>query len=71
MKELSVVPVVTTIVGITIGILLVGNLLVPTVQPIMSSVTSIDPTWGSLIGVVVVCTIIGLVVYAIRGVTEA
>lgn len=58
--------VVTTIVAITIGVLLIGNLLVPQAQSVINTMNEQDQGgWASLVGVVVVISIISLVVVAL------
>lgn len=58
--------VVTTIVAITIGVLLIGNLLVPQAQEVIDSLNeSGQENWGMLVGVVVLVSIISLVVVAL------
>lgn len=58
--------VVTTIVAITIGVLLIGNLLVPQAQSVINTMTENGQGgWASLVGVVIVVSIISLVVVAL------
>lgn len=58
--------VVTTIVAVTIGVILVGSLLVPEAQSVIKTLTdSGNETWANLIGVVVVVSIISLIVVAL------
>lgn len=76
---LSINSVTITIVAIAIGIVLIGSLLAPVAADVMSQLTStVDghavyesgESWASLIGVVVVVSIIGLVVVAINNYTK-
>lgn len=63
--------VVMTIIAITVGVLLVGTLLVPQAQSVIDSLTkSGQGTWASLIGVVVMISIIGLVLVSVYGFSE-
>ena len=63
--------IVMTIISITIGILLVGTLLVPQAQSVIDSLTkSGQGTWASLIGVVVMISIIGLVLVSVYGFSD-
>ena len=60
-----------TIVAITVGVLLVGTLLVPQAQEVIDSLTSSGQgSWASLIGVVVMVSIIGLVLIAVYGFSD-
>lgn len=77
---LSINSVTITIVAIAIGIVLIGSLLAPVAADVMSQLTATDSSghaifesgesWASLIGVVVVVSIIGLVVVAINNYTK-
>lgn len=63
--------VVMTIIAITVGVLLVGTLLVPQAQSVIDSLTdSGQGTWASLIGVVVMISIIGLVLVSVYGFSD-
>lgn len=63
--------VVITIISITVGVLLVGTLLVPQAQSVIDSLTkSGQGTWASLIGVVVMISIIGLVLVSVYGFSD-
>lgn len=76
---LSINGTVITIVSITIGIVLVGSLLAPVANDVMSDLTETDgsgnaiyengASWASLVGVVVVIAVIGLIVVAVNGYT--
>ena len=60
-----------TIIAITVGVLLVGTLLVPQAQSVIDSLTkSGQGTWASLIGVVVMISIIGLVLVSVYGFSD-
>ena len=77
---LSINMVAITIVAISIGLVLIGSLLAPVASDVMSALVATDSsghliyengsTWSSLIGVVVVVSIIGLVVVAINSYTN-
>lgn len=57
---------VITIVSVTIGVILVGSLLVPQAASVIEDLNNQDHgEWASLIGLVVTITIIGLVVAAL------
>lgn len=58
--------VVMTIVSVTIGVILVGSLLIPTATDVIDDLTAAgQDSWASLVGVVVVMTLISLVVVAL------
>lgn len=58
--------VVMTIVSVTIGVILVGSLLVPTASEVIEDLNAAgQDSWASLVGVVVVMTLISLVVVAL------
>lgn len=63
--------VVTTIVAVTIGVMLTCSLLIPTAQDEMEKLTQqgLD-SWSSLVGLVVVVTLISLVVVALYSYTK-
>lgn len=55
-----------TIVSVTIGVILVGSLLIPTASEVIDDLTAAgQDSWASLVGVVVVMTLISLVVVAL------
>lgn len=57
---------VITIVSVTIGVILVGSLLVPQASSVISDLQDKDHgDWASLISLVVTITIIGIVVAAL------
>lgn len=63
---MDVKDVVTTIVAITVGVLLIGTLLVPQAQTVINTMIEKDQEgWASLVSVVVVVSIISLVVIAL------
>ncbi len=67
---MDVSSVVMTVVAVTVGVLLIGNLLIPQVTTVMGKISADHSDWASLLGVVVVCSIIGLVavsLYAFKG----
>ena len=58
--------VVITIVAITVGILLIGSLLVPQAQTVIDDLkTAGQNNWASLVGVVVIVSIVSLIVVAL------
>lgn len=77
---LSINQVAITIVAIAIGLVLIGSLLAPVASDVMAQLTAVDSggkaifeqgkSWSSLIGVVVIVSIIGLVVVAINSYTK-
>lgn len=62
---MDVSSVVMAVVSVTVGILLVGSLLIPQASQVMADLQESHSDWASLIGVVVVCSIIGLVAVAL------
>lgn len=78
--NLSINSVAITIVAIAIGIVLIGSLLAPVAADVMANLTAVDTngdaifesgeSWASLVGVVVIVSIIGLVVVAINNYTK-
>ena len=63
--------VVMTIIAITVGVLLVGTLLIPNAQQVINDLTNAGQgTWASLMGVVVMISIIGLVVVSVYGFSD-
>ena len=77
---LSINQVAITIVAIAIGLVLIGSLLAPIASDVMAQLTATGEggvpifengeSWSSLIGVVVIVSIIGLVVVAINSYTK-
>ena len=64
-KFMDVSGVVMTIVSVTIGVILIGSLMIPQVTSVMSSLQADHPDWADLLGVVVICSIIGLIAVAL------
>lgn len=63
--------VVMTIVAITIGVILVGTLLVPEAQQVIDDLANDGQgTWARLLGVVVMVSIIGLVLVSVYGFSD-
>lgn len=63
--------VVMTIVAITVGVLLLGTLLIPNAQAVITDLTNAgEGTWASLMGVVVMISIIGLVLVSVYGFSD-
>lgn len=58
---MDVSSVVMTVVSVTVGLMLVVNLLIPQAQQAMTSLEAEHSDWAKLIAVVVVCSIISLV----------
>ena len=54
--------VVTTIVAVTIGVMLVGSLLVPMASGVIEDLQTDPPEWAALVSLVVTITIIGIVI---------
>lgn len=62
---MDVSSVVLSVVAVTIGVMLVGTLLIPQVDKVTASLSADHSDWAALFGVVVVCSIIGLVAVAL------
>lgn len=63
--------VVTTIVAVTLGVMLCGSLLIPIASDIMDSLTDAgETTWASMVGVVVLVSLVSLVVVALYSYSE-
>lgn len=63
--------VITSIVAITIGVLLIGSLLVPIASDTMKELTnSQHGTWATMVGVVVLMSFVSLVVIALYSFSE-
>lgn len=63
---MEVQSVVTRIVAITVGVLLIGSLLVPQAQGVIDAMNEAGQSnWASLLGVVVIVSIVSLVVVAL------
>lgn len=57
--------VVMTIVSVTVGVLLIGSLLIPQAEQVIADLQADHPDWAGLLGVVVICSIISLVIVAL------
>lgn len=57
--------VTLTIVSVTIGIILVGSLLIPQVSLVVDDLKVNHPEWASLVSLTATITIIGIVVAAL------
>lgn len=68
---MDVKTVVGTIVAVTIGVILVGSLLVPQATEVIDSLkTDGYGSWANLVSVVVVVTIISLIMVALYSYTS-
>ena len=76
---LSINGTVLTVVSVAIGLILVGSLLAPVAQSVMDDLThetggvadyTEGATWASLVGVLVLFSIIGLLIVAVNGYTN-
>ena len=76
---LSINSTVLTVVSIAIGLILVGSLLAPVAQSVMDDLThetggvpdyTDGATWASLVGVLVLFSIVGLLIVAVNGYTN-
>lgn len=76
---LSINGTVVTIVSVAIGLIMVGSLLAPVAQDVMDTLThetggvadyTEGATWASLVGVLVLFSIIGLLIVAVNGYTN-
>ena len=76
---LSINGTVLTIISVAIGLILVGSLLAPVAQDVMDTLThetggvadyTEGATWASLVGVLVLFSIIGLLIVAVNGYTN-
>ena len=56
---------VLTIVSVTVGIILVGSLLIPQAAAVIDDLTADHPEWAALVSLTVTITIIGIVVAAL------
>lgn len=59
--------VIMSILAVAIGLILIANLLVPIADSAIATLTGVNPMWGTLAGVVVIVSIIGLIVVSISG----
>lgn len=63
--------VVTTIVAVTLGVMLCGSLLIPIASDVMDDLTEAgEDAWSSMVGVVVLVSLVSLVVVALYSYTE-
>ena len=76
---LSINGTVLTIVSVAVGLILVGSLLAPIAQDVMDDLThetggvadyTDGATWASLVGVLVLFSIVGLLIVAVNGYTN-
>lgn len=71
---LSINGTVMTIVAIAIGIVTIGSVLAPLSMSVIDDFTANygdnGATWASLVGVVVLMSILGLVIVAVNGYTN-
>ena len=58
---------IMSILAVAVGLILIANLLVPIADSAIDTLSGINPTWGTLAGVVVIVSIIGLIVVSING----
>lgn len=73
MAGLSINSVVITILAVALGIVMVGNLLAPIAEEVMTSLTDMGDSgasWATMVGVVVMVSILGLIVVAINRFTK-
>lgn len=56
---------VLTIVSVTVGIILVGSLLIPQASSVIDDLSESNPEWAALVSLTVTITIIGIVVAAL------
>ena len=61
---------VMTVVSVTVGVILVGSLLIPQCAQVISDLQTDHPEWAALVSLVVTITIIGLVVAALYMYTQ-
>ena len=59
--------VVMSIIAVAIGLILIANLLIPIADEAITTMNGVNPTWGTLAGVVVLVSIVGLIVVSISG----
>lgn len=71
---LSVNNVVMTVVALSVGIVIIGSVLAPLASDVMNTLTTnfgdSGSTWSSLVGVVVVISIVGLILVAVNSYTR-
>ena len=77
---LSVNVVTTTVVALAIGLVLIGSLLAPIAQDVMDTLThetggvadfTEGATWASIVGIVVLFSIMGLLIVAVNNYTKS
>ena len=67
---MDVSSVVLSVIAVTVGVMLIGTLLIPQVDIVVGNITTDHKDWADLLSVVVICSIIGLVavaLYAFKG----
>lgn len=62
---MDVSSVVVSVVAVTVGVMLIGSLMIPQVTSVMADLQESHSDWASLLGVVVVCSIVGLIAVAL------
>ena len=62
---MDVSSVVMSIVAVTIGVVLIGSLLIPNVISTINNMPSGHDDWGNLLSIVVICSIVGLIAVAL------
>lgn len=62
---MDVSSVVMTVISVTLGVILIGNLMIPQVTDVMKDIETDHSDWADLLGVVVICSIVGLVAVAL------
>lgn len=62
---MDVSSVVMSIVAVTIGVVLIGSLLIPSVVDTIADLPDGHEDWGNLLSIVVICSIIGLIAVAL------
>ena len=64
-STMDVSSVVLTVIAVTVGVMLIGTLLIPQVDTVVNQIKTDHKDWADLLSVVVVCSIIGLVAVAL------
>lgn len=59
--------VIGSILAVAIGLLLISSMLVPIADSAIDTLNGVNPMWGTMAGIVVIVSIIGLIVVAING----
>lgn len=72
MAGLSINSVVLTICAVAIGVVMIGSLLAPIANDVMIDLSKLSNggSWSTMVGVVVVVSILGLIVVAINHFTK-